>query len=53
MLLGTFCVTLLENILTGISVIRAGDGAVLAGGNFFMPSHPWSNFELQRFIPKP
>lgn len=40
MLLGTFCVTLLENILTCISVIRAGDGAVLAGGNFFMPSHP-------------
>ena len=55
MLLGTLGARLLGNILTGQEINWAGEGIVRAGyGNnnkkgFSMPSHPLTNFEIQKY----
>ena len=49
MLLGILGARLLGNLLTGKCTIRAGKGAIRESGQFSMPPHPLTNFEIKKY----
>ena len=52
MLLGILGASLLGNLLTGKSIIKAGEGTIRAGENFECRPHPLTNFEIQKYYQK-
>ena len=49
MLLGTLGASLLENLLKGKGIMRAGEGTIRVGKNLLMEPHSLNNFELQKY----
>ena len=47
MLSGILAARILENVLSGSGVIRAGEGVIRAG--FLMPPHPLTNFGIRKY----